>query len=176
MCRANRRGVWYKLNMTIKGSKGIRACHPHELEDQIAWILEDAARNPARPGEDAIAALTGWNRTRWAQVCVCVCACLRAREGGREGESERERERGRHRAAGLRCVLVGGGREQGEVCAWVFLWVGGWGGWSREMCVCVFVCGWLGGSGTGRKSSSGLPHGLAPHPMGPRCVRENLSV
>lgn len=54
--------------MTIKGSKGIRPCLPHELESQITWILEDAAKNPARPGEDSVAALTGWHRTRWAEA------------------------------------------------------------------------------------------------------------
>mmetsp|Transcript_89030 Transcript_89030/g.237497 ORF Transcript_89030/g.237497 Transcript_89030/m.237497 type:complete len:562 (+) Transcript_89030:515-2200(+) len=64
----NSRGVWYKLNMTIRGAKGIRPCHAHELENQIQWIIDDSAKNPAPAGEDSIAALTGWNRTRWAEA------------------------------------------------------------------------------------------------------------
>ena len=67
-CAVTRKGVWYKLPMTVKGANGQwRTALPHELEKKIEWIIQDADANPAGPGEDALAALTGWHRGRWAE-------------------------------------------------------------------------------------------------------------
>mmetsp|Transcript_59715 Transcript_59715/g.141984 ORF Transcript_59715/g.141984 Transcript_59715/m.141984 type:complete len:801 (+) Transcript_59715:97-2499(+) len=67
-CAVTRKGVWYKLAMTGKGKNGKwRTALPHELEQQIAWIMQDADARPAPEGENAIAAFTGWHRGRWAE-------------------------------------------------------------------------------------------------------------
>mmetsp|Transcript_46605 Transcript_46605/g.109603 ORF Transcript_46605/g.109603 Transcript_46605/m.109603 type:complete len:811 (-) Transcript_46605:274-2706(-) len=63
-----RRGVWYKLPLMVKGQKGWRRAFPHEIEVQMAKIIEDADKNPAPAGENALAALTGWKRDGWAQA------------------------------------------------------------------------------------------------------------
>mmetsp|Transcript_6004 Transcript_6004/g.15276 ORF Transcript_6004/g.15276 Transcript_6004/m.15276 type:complete len:798 (+) Transcript_6004:392-2785(+) len=64
----SRRGVWYKLVMTTRGKNGkIRNLLPHEVEKQIEWIIKDADSRPV-PDDEAIAAFTGGNRTRWAEA------------------------------------------------------------------------------------------------------------
>jgi len=65
----SRKGVWYKVDMVVKGANGKwRTVLLHELEKQFEWIIKDSDARPAPEGEDAIAALTGWNRTRWAEA------------------------------------------------------------------------------------------------------------
>mmetsp|Transcript_14066 Transcript_14066/g.32428 ORF Transcript_14066/g.32428 Transcript_14066/m.32428 type:complete len:799 (-) Transcript_14066:91-2487(-) len=68
-CAVSRKGVWYKLPMQVKGTNGKwRTALPHELEKQMSWIIMDSDANPAPEGQNAIAALTGWHRGRWAEA------------------------------------------------------------------------------------------------------------
>mmetsp|Transcript_854 Transcript_854/g.2270 ORF Transcript_854/g.2270 Transcript_854/m.2270 type:complete len:809 (+) Transcript_854:119-2545(+) len=65
-----RRGVWYQLYMSTRvGGEGgkMRPLKLHEIEQQIEYIIADADKNPAKDNE-CLAALTGWNRTRWAEA------------------------------------------------------------------------------------------------------------
>lgn len=63
-----RKGVWYKLYMTTRGADGMmRSLAPHEIELQIEHIIKNADQYPAEEDE-AFAAFTGWNRTRWAEA------------------------------------------------------------------------------------------------------------
>jgi hypothetical protein len=55
--------------MVVKGSNGKwRTALLGELEKQFEFIIKDSDARPAPEGEDAVAALTGWNRTRWAEA------------------------------------------------------------------------------------------------------------
>ena len=65
----SRKGVWYKVDMVVKGKNGKwRTAFAYELERQFEYIIQDSDARPAPPGEDAIAALTGWHRGRWAEA------------------------------------------------------------------------------------------------------------
>jgi carnitine O-palmitoyltransferase 1 len=68
-CAVSRKGVWYKVDMVVKGKNGKwRTALLHELEQQFEYIIKDSDAKPAPDGENAIAALTGWHRGRWAEA------------------------------------------------------------------------------------------------------------
>lgn len=65
----SRKGVWYKVDMVVKGANGKwRTAYAYELEKQMEHIIADSDAKPAAEGEDAIAAFTGWDRGRWAEA------------------------------------------------------------------------------------------------------------
>lgn len=65
----SRKGVWYKVDMVVRGKNGKwRTALCHELEKQFEFIIKDSDAKPAPEGENAIAALTGWHRGRWAEA------------------------------------------------------------------------------------------------------------
>jgi carnitine O-palmitoyltransferase 1 len=67
-----RKGNFYAVSMYRKDGSDIT---PLELEKQFAWIIKHADENPCTPQNGLnIAALTGTNRTEWAQFGEDFCS------------------------------------------------------------------------------------------------------